>query len=166
MHVSQTKQQGLTEHTQPACTTLYTTLTASTYNPPIMASSSSASDWEYGACASSNKGGKYCTMCATPHQKRQAVLAALAANVAVPTAVVSVPAAVAMAIPSAPSPGAIIGMPAAVVAAPATAVSVAASEVQNKMIFMGHQISSCHVPVVRSFFHLVKDVVIIFKSSV
>jgi hypothetical protein len=26
------------------------------------------------------------------------------------------------------------------------------SEVQNKMIFMGHQISSCHVPVVRSFF--------------
>ncbi len=26
------------------------------------------------------------------------------------------------------------------------------SEVQSKMIFMGHQISSCHVPVVRSFF--------------
>ncbi len=26
------------------------------------------------------------------------------------------------------------------------------SEVQNKMIFMGHEISSCHVPVVRSFF--------------
>jgi hypothetical protein len=26
------------------------------------------------------------------------------------------------------------------------------SQVQNKMIFMGHQISSCHVPVVRSFF--------------
>ncbi len=26
-----------------------------------------------------------------------------------------------------------------------------ASEVQNKMIFMGHQISSCHVPVGRSF---------------
>ncbi len=25
------------------------------------------------------------------------------------------------------------------------------SEVQSKMIFMGHQISSCHVPVVRSF---------------
>jgi hypothetical protein len=25
------------------------------------------------------------------------------------------------------------------------------SEVKNKMIFMGHQISSCHVPVVRSF---------------
>jgi hypothetical protein len=40
------------------------------------------------------------------------------------------------------------------------------SEVQSKMIFMGHQILSCHVPVVRSFFHLVKDVVIILKSSI
>ncbi len=30
--------------------------------------------------------------------------------------------------------------------------SLIASEVQNKMIFMGHQISSCHVPVVGSFF--------------
>ncbi len=30
------------------------------------------------------------------------------------------------------------------------------SEVQSKMIFMGHQISSCHVPVVRSFFILWK----------
>jgi hypothetical protein len=29
-----------------------------------------------------------------------------------------------------------------------------ASEVQNKMIIMGHQILSCHVPVVRSFFVL------------
>ncbi len=29
-----------------------------------------------------------------------------------------------------------------------------ASEVQSKMIIMGHQISSCHVPVVRSFFIL------------
>jgi hypothetical protein len=28
------------------------------------------------------------------------------------------------------------------------------SEVQNKMIIMEHQISSCHVPVVRSFFIL------------
>ncbi len=28
------------------------------------------------------------------------------------------------------------------------------SEVQSKMIFMGHQILSCHVPVVRSFFIL------------
>jgi hypothetical protein len=26
------------------------------------------------------------------------------------------------------------------------------SEVQSKLIFMGHQILSCHVPVVRSFF--------------
>ncbi len=32
--------------------------------------------------------------------------------------------------------------------------SVGASEVQSKMIIMGHQISSCHVPVVRSFFIL------------
>jgi hypothetical protein len=30
--------------------------------------------------------------------------------------------------------------------------STVTSEVQNKMIFMGHQITSCHVPVVRSFF--------------
>jgi hypothetical protein len=29
-----------------------------------------------------------------------------------------------------------------------------ASEVQSKMIFMGHQISSCHVPVVRLIFIL------------
>jgi hypothetical protein len=33
---------------------------------------------------------------------------------------------------------------------------VGTSEVQNKMIFMGHQMSSCHVPVVRSFFILWK----------
>jgi hypothetical protein len=32
----------------------------------------------------------------------------------------------------------------------------APSEVQSKMIFMGHQASSCHVPVVRSFFILWK----------
>ncbi len=31
-----------------------------------------------------------------------------------------------------------------------------ASEEQNKMVFMGHQILSCHVPVVRSFFILWK----------
>ncbi len=41
-----------------------------------------------------------------------------------------------------------------------------ASEVQSKMILMGHQISSCHVPVVRSFFHLSEDLVIILKSSI
>ncbi len=35
--------------------------------------------------------------------------------------------------------------------ASATATAKATSEVQSKMIFMGHQISSCHVPVVRSF---------------
>jgi hypothetical protein len=40
------------------------------------------------------------------------------------------------------------------------------SEVQSKVIFMGHQILSCHVPVVRSFFHLVKDVVINLKFSI
>ncbi len=54
--------------------------------PSIMASFSSASDWECGACTSSNKGGKYCTMCATPCPKRQAVLATLAVDVAVPPA--------------------------------------------------------------------------------
>jgi hypothetical protein len=34
----------------------------------------------------------------------------------------------------------------------AVASTAAASEVQSKMIFMGHQISSYHVPVFRSFF--------------
>ncbi len=34
--------------------------------------------------------------------------------------------------------------------------SLKSSEVQNKMIFMGHQMSSCRVPVVRSFFILWK----------
>ncbi len=75
--------------------------------------------------ASSNKGGKYCTMCATPHQKRQAVLAALTADFAKPTAVVSAPAAVAKAITSAPTSKAVIGVPMEVVAAPAAAVSIA-----------------------------------------
>ncbi len=57
MCASLTKQKRLpAHHTQPACTTPHTTLTTSTHNPPIMASSSSASDWECGACASSNKG--------------------------------------------------------------------------------------------------------------
>ncbi len=45
-------------------------------------------------------------------------------------------------------------------------VMVTASEVQSKMIFMGHQISSCHVPVVWSFFYPVEDVVIILNSSI
>ncbi len=35
-----------------------------------------------------------------------------------------------------------------------TRISTGTSEVQNKMIIMGHQISSCHVLVVRSFFIL------------
>ncbi len=34
------------------------------------------------------------------------------------------------------------------------AARLATSEVQNKMMIMGHQISFCHVPVVRSFFTL------------
>jgi hypothetical protein len=34
------------------------------------------------------------------------------------------------------------------------AAEMTASEVQSKMIIMGHQISSCHVPVVKSFFIL------------
>ncbi len=61
------------------------------YNSPIKASFFFASDWVYvyGACTSSNKGGKYCTMCAAPHPKRRAVLDALAADIAAPTAVVS-----------------------------------------------------------------------------
>ncbi len=33
-------------------------------------------------------------------------------------------------------------------------LSPPSSEVQNKMIIMGHQLSSCHVTVVRSFFIL------------
>jgi hypothetical protein len=111
MHVSLTTQQGLAAHTQPARTTPHTIITTSPHNPPIMASSSSASDWECGACASSNKGGKYCIMCATPHQKHQAVLAGLAADFAAPTAVISAPLAVAKAILSAPMPGAVIGAP-------------------------------------------------------
>jgi hypothetical protein len=82
MPVSLTKQQGHAAHTQPAHTTL--TTTTCTDNPPIMVSSSSA-------CASSNKEGKYCTKCATPRPKRQAVLAALAADVAAPMSVVAAP---------------------------------------------------------------------------
>jgi hypothetical protein len=33
-------------------------------------------------------------------------------------------------------------------------ILVGPSDEQNEMIIMGHQISSCHVPVVRSFFIL------------
>jgi hypothetical protein len=132
MHVSLSKQQGHAAHTKPACTTPHTTITTSTHNPLIMASSSSASDWECGACASSNKGGKYCAMCATPRPKCQALLAALAADVAAHAAFIAADVAVAKAIPSVPTPEALvgapaaaIGAPAAVVAAPTAAVSVA-----------------------------------------
>jgi hypothetical protein len=41
-----------------------------------MASSSPNFDWECGACSTPNKGGKYCTMCAVAHMKRQAVAVA------------------------------------------------------------------------------------------
>ncbi len=71
-----------------------------THNPPIISSLPSASNWEC-ACASFNKGGKSCPMCATPHPKRQALLAALTADVAVNAAVVAAPAAMAKAILSA-----------------------------------------------------------------
>jgi hypothetical protein len=37
-------------------------------------------------------------------------------------------------------------------ACPSVQNIVHTSEVYNKMIFMGHQVLSCHVPVVRSFF--------------
>jgi hypothetical protein len=124
MHVSLTKQQGHAAHTKPACTTPHTTVTTSTHNPLIMASSSSASGWECGACASSNMGGKYCAMCATPRPKNQALLAALAADVASHTAVVAVPAEVVKAIQSAPTPEALVGMPAAVVGMPMAVVAV------------------------------------------
>jgi hypothetical protein len=83
------------------------------HNPPIMASSSSASNWECRACTYSNKGGKYCTitMCTTPRLKCQAVLAMLASDVAAPTAVVAATAVVAKAILSAPMPRAVFDMP-------------------------------------------------------
>jgi hypothetical protein len=81
------------------------------HNLPIMISSSSASNWESGACTYSNKGGKYCTMCASPHLKHQAVLTALVAVVAVPAAVVSASVEVANEFLSAPTPWAVIGTP-------------------------------------------------------
>jgi hypothetical protein len=50
-------------------------------------------------------------MCATPRPKHQAVLAALAADVAVLAAVVAAPLAVVKVILSAPKPRAIVGTP-------------------------------------------------------
>jgi hypothetical protein len=38
-----------------------------------MASSSPDFNWECGECSTPNKGGKYCTMCASAHTKHQAV---------------------------------------------------------------------------------------------
>ncbi len=129
VHLCLTKQQGRAAHTKPACTTPHTTITTSTHNPLIMVSSSFASNWERGACTSSKKGGKYCAMCATLRPKCQALLAALAADVAAHAAVVAVPAVIAKAIPSAPMPGALVGVPAAVVGAPATSIAAPAATV-------------------------------------
>jgi hypothetical protein len=84
------------------------------HNPPIMAFSPSISDWEFDACASFNKGGIYCPMCATLCPKRQAVLGALAGDVAVYAAFV----------------WAVIGAPAAVTAFP-TAVAKKAGTVDG-----------------------------------
>jgi hypothetical protein len=90
------------------------------HKPPIMATSSSASNWVCGACTSSKKRGKYCAMCATPHPTCKVVLAALVLDVAVPTAAVAVPAAAAKAILSVPTPGAVdVAASMAVVAVPA-----------------------------------------------
>jgi hypothetical protein len=125
MCASLTKQEGLAAHTQPACTTPHTTVTTSTQKPPIMASSPSASNWECGACASFTMRGKYCPLCAIPCPKHQALLAALAADVAVHAAVVAVSTAVALAIPSASMPRAVVGAPTAVAALPTVVMKMA-----------------------------------------
>jgi hypothetical protein len=119
MHASLTKQQVHAAPTQSVHTTPHTTITTSTHNPPIMASSPSASDWECGACTSFNKGGKYCPMWATLYQKRQALFAVLTADIAAHAAVVVVPTAVAKVIPSAPMSGAVVGASMSIVALPA-----------------------------------------------
>jgi hypothetical protein len=51
-----------------------------------MATLSAAPDWVCGTCAYPNKGGKFCTMCATPRPKRHAVLAGLGADMPVAAA--------------------------------------------------------------------------------
>jgi hypothetical protein len=56
-----------------------------------MTTLSAVSDWVCGACAYHNKGGKFCTMCAIPHPKRHAVLAALAADMPVAAAAAPAP---------------------------------------------------------------------------
>ncbi len=65
----------------------------------------------------------------TPHPKRQALLAALAADVAAHTAVVAAPAVVAKTILSAPTPGAGVGAPVAVAAVPAAVAKTAGAVV-------------------------------------
>jgi hypothetical protein len=66
-------------------------------------------------------------MCTTPHPKHQALLAMLAADVAAHTAFFAAPAAVVKAIPSAPTPRAVVGIPAAVAALLTAAVKTARS---------------------------------------
>jgi hypothetical protein len=83
MHVSLTTQQvllGLAAHPINPHNPHNHTLTTSPHNPPIMAFSSSISDWECGACASIYKGGIYCPMCATPRPKCKKILGTLAVN--------------------------------------------------------------------------------------
>ena len=103
------------------------------HNHPIMASSSSASGWVCGACASYNKGGKYCTMCATPPQMCKYVLAALAADFPMPAAAVAAPTEVAKAMAkklfSVPMPGAVVDAAAAIAAVPAVVAKIAGAVV-------------------------------------
>jgi hypothetical protein len=87
------------QHKQPAHTTLATrpttnkhnqTLTTSPHNHPIIASSPCISDWECGACASVNKGGIYCPMCATPCLKCKKVLGAITEDIAAISALANI----------------------------------------------------------------------------
>jgi hypothetical protein len=95
-----------------------------------MASPPSAYNWECVACASFNKGGKYCHMCTTPHLKCQAFLAMLVtADVAAYAAVVAVLAAVAKAIPAVPMPRAVGSAPAAVAALPLAVAKMTGTDV-------------------------------------
>ncbi len=93
-----------------------------------MASSSSASDWVCGACVSSNKRGKYCTMCATPRPTCKVVIAALAADFPITRAAVAAPAEVAKVMAKkifpAPTPGAVVDAPSAVAAVPAAVAKI------------------------------------------
>jgi hypothetical protein len=54
---------------------------------------------------------------------------------------------------------AVVVAPAALVLQICMALVVRTSEVEPKLIFMGHEISSCHAPVVSSFFILFETLV-------